>query len=164
MSVADLSQVVIRAEVDESLLRDLKIGLVCSIRLPSMQGKRFQGKVSKIGGFAHDRTDRQQTLGLSKVFDLEIVPDEQGTLFQPGTSVDIELPLLQKRDVNLLPRETIYRDGERFYVLLADGQKRDVQVGEVSATEVEILGGLDLAEEVQLPSATAKQAEAGGGL
>lgn len=164
MSVADLTKVVIRAEVDESLLRDLKIGLVCSIRLPSMQGKRFQGKVSRIGGFAHERTARQQTLGLSKVFDLEITPDEQGTLFQPGTSVDIELPLLQKRNVNLLPREAIYRENGRFYVLLADGEQRDLKLGEVSATEVEVLSGLDPLDRVQLPSANTTTDAAGGGL
>ncbi len=161
MSVADLTQIVIRAEVDESLLRDLKLGLTCTIRLPSLQGKRFKGKISRIGGFAHERSDRQQTQGLSKVFDLAITPDEQGTLFQPGTSVDIELPLLQKRDVNLLPRETIYRDGERYYVLLADGEQRDLSIGEVSATEVEVLSGLDPLDQVQLPSATAEKSEAG---
>lgn len=162
MSVADLSQVVIRAEVDESLLRDLKLGMTCTIRLPSMQGKHFSGKISRIGVFAHDRTGRQQTQGLSKVFDLEILPNEQGTVFQPGTSVDIQLPLMQKKEVLLLPREAIYREGDHYYVILEKGNRQTVELGEVNAKEVEITAGLQSGQSVQLPSSTDKQKKVSG--
>lgn len=159
MSVADLAQIVIRAEVPESLLRDLKIDLPVSINLPSMQGKRFSGKLSRIGVLAHERSGRQVTVGLSKVFDIDILPDEQGTLFQPGTSVDIQLPLKQKKDVLLLPRQAIYREADRHYVILANGQERDVTIGELNAKEVEIVSGLTLDEQVQLPTDDVSQAE-----
>lgn len=151
MSIADLSQVRIRSELDETLLSEVHIGMPCTIQLPSLRNRRFSGKVSKIGVLAHDRTGRQNTQGLSKVFDIEILPDAQEEAFQPGTSVDIELPFRQQANVLMLPRTAIWRDGGRFYVLLADGSQRDVKLGEANATDVVILSGLSDGELVRMP-------------
>lgn len=155
MSVADLSEVVLRTEIEESLLRDLSLGLEASIRLPSMQGQRFVGKVSKIGVFAHERSGRKSNQGLSKVFDLSIAPVQQDSIYQPGTSVDIELPLRQQQDVLMLPREAIYRNysqqGDAHYVILENDERRIVQLGEANAKDVVVLSGLQLSDRVKLP-------------
>lgn len=155
VSVADLSKVLIRSELDETLLRQVKIGMSCTIELPSMRGKHYAGKISKIGVLAHDRTGRQNTAGLSKVFDLDILPDRQEAAFQPGTSVDIQLPLVQQQQVLLLDRRALLRDGKRHYVILADGSERDVTLGESNQTEVVILKGLGPEDQVRLPEGTA---------
>ena len=155
MSIADLSEVKIQTEIEESLLRDLKLGLNATIRLPSMQGKRFYGSVSKIGVFAHVRSGRQQNQGLNKVFDLSISPTQQDAVYQPGTSVDIELPLRQQQDVLLLPRRAVYRNysrvGDDHYVILENDERRVVTLGEANAQNVVILSGLSATERVKLP-------------
>lgn len=155
LSVADLSVVRIRTELDETLLREARIGMPCSIQLPSLRGRRFSGKISHIGVLAHERTGRQNTQGLSKVFDLEILPDTQETVFQPGTSVDIELPFRQQANVLLLPREAVWHKGQGYYVLLADGSQRAVTLGEVNDKDVVILTGLTVADQVQMPETPA---------
>lgn len=151
MSVADLSVVKVRTELDETLLSSVKIGMPCDIELPSLHGRRFKGKVSGVGVLAHERTGRQNTQGLSKVFDIEILPDVQEAAFQPGTSVDISLPFRQQANVLMLPRTAVWHSGKRFYVLLADGSQRDVSLGDANATDVVILSGLKDGEQVRMP-------------
>jgi multidrug efflux pump subunit AcrA (membrane-fusion protein) len=151
MSVANLSQVRIRSELDETLIREVKVGMSCTIELPSLKGKRFQGKITRIGVLAHERSKRQNTQGLNKVFDLEILPQVQAGLFKPGTSVDIRLPLLVRKQVLLLPREAIYRNAKGHYVLLESGLERAVVLGEVNPKEVEIKSGLTAQEQILLP-------------
>ncbi|MGV3523160.1 MAG: efflux RND transporter periplasmic adaptor subunit [Candidatus Sericytochromatia bacterium] len=159
MSVADLSQVVIQTELDETLLRDVKIGMTANFQLPSLRGRRFSGKVVRLGVLAHERTGRQNTEGLSQVFDLEIQPSAQDAVFQPGTSVDLELPLKQRQKVLMLPRQAVQRVGEQHLVTLANGEQREVKLGEANAQDVIILEGLTPTDQVKLlgtsPSAEA---------
>ncbi|PIQ23695.1 hypothetical protein COW36_20140 [bacterium (Candidatus Blackallbacteria) CG17_big_fil_post_rev_8_21_14_2_50_48_46] len=154
MSVANLADVRIRSELDETLIREVKPGMECTIELPSMKGKFFKAKILKIGVLAHERSQRQNTQGLNKVFDLEILPTAQEGLFKPGTSVDIRLPLQRKENVLMVPRETVYRDAKGHYVRLSSGEKRSVKVGEANPKQVVILSGLSLEDTLQLPESS----------
>lgn len=156
MTIADLSAVVIKSELDETLLRDVKPGMPVTIQLPSLRGRRFTGKVEHIGVLAHEVSGRQNTAGLNQVFDLDLAPDKQEAVFQPGTSVDIQLPLSERRSVLMLPRRAIWRDGVRHYVLLPDGSERDVQLGDANETDVIISSGLSVGDKVRIPEAAAK--------
>lgn len=159
MSVANLAQVRIRSELDETLIREVKLGLNCVIELPSLKGKRFHGKITRIGVLAHEPSKRKNTQGLNKVFDLEILPEVQEGLFKPGTSVDIRLPLQERKQVLLLPREAIYRNAQGHYVLLASGQQRAVKLGEANPKEVVIRSGLSAEEQVRLPASEDAESE-----
>ncbi len=159
MSVANLAQVRIRSELDETLIREVKVGLSAVIELPSLKGKRFKGKITRIGVLAHEPSKRKNTQGLNKVFDLEILPEVQAGLFKPGTSVDIRLPLQERKQVLLLPREAIYRNAQGHYVLLASGQMRTVKLGEANPKEVVIRSGLSAEEQVRLPASEDAEAD-----
>jgi multidrug efflux pump subunit AcrA (membrane-fusion protein) len=159
LSVADLSQVVIKSELEETLLREVKVGTPCVIVLPSQRGQRFTGKVSRIGVLAHELSNRENTQGLSKVFDLDIFPDSKNSAFKPGTSVDIQLPLVQRPNVLLLPRTALSRNGDRHYVLLADGTERTVILGDVNAQDVVITQGLTQTDQVRLPQSAVTSSE-----
>ncbi|MGE3726783.1 MAG: efflux RND transporter periplasmic adaptor subunit [Candidatus Sericytochromatia bacterium] len=159
MSVANLAQVRIRSELDETLIREIKVGLSALIELPSLKGKRFEGKITRIGVLAHEPSKRKNTQGLNKVFDLEILPEVQAGMFKPGTSVDIRLPLQERKQVLLLPREAIYRNSEGHYVLLASGEMRSVKLGEANPKEVVIRSGLSAEEQVRLPASEDTEAD-----
>ena len=163
MSVADLSDVRIRAELDETLLREVKPGMACALALPSLPGKTFAAHVTAIGVLAHERSKRRNVQGLNKVFDLEILPERQEGLLKPGTSVDIQLPLQERRSVLLLPREAIYRANGGHYVLLADGTRRSVSLGEANPEEVVIRAGLSARDQVRLPLSEKTQPSPAGG-
>jgi len=159
MSVANLAQVRILSELDETLIREVKVGLSALIELPSLKGKRFKGKITRIGVLAHEPSKRKNTQGLNKVFYLEILPEVQEGLFKPGTSVDIRLPLQERKQVLLLPREAIYRNTQGHYVLLASGEKRIVKLGEANPKEVVIRSGLSVEEQVRLPASEDAEAD-----
>ncbi|PKL77465.1 MAG: hypothetical protein CVV27_05345, partial [Candidatus Melainabacteria bacterium HGW-Melainabacteria-1] len=156
LSIADLTQVVLSSELDETLLRDVRIGMPATIQLPSQRGRQFSGKVQRIGVLAHARSNRENTEGLSKVFDLDIWPDSENAAFKPGTSVDIQLPLVQRPNVLLLPRAALLREGGRHYVLLADGSQRTVRLGDANADVVVITQGLSATDQVMLPEGNAR--------
>lgn len=158
MTVADLSAVVIKSELDETLLREVKPGMPVSIQLPSLRNRRFTGKVERIGVLAHEVSGRQNTAGLNQVFDLHLVPDKQDAVFQPGTSVDIQLPLSERKGALMLPRRALWRDGARHYVLMPDGSERDVKLGEANDVDVIISSGLSVGEKVRIPEGAVKGA------
>ena len=79
--------------------------------------------------------------------------DEPVPELRIGTSATAELLLAERNDVLVLPSRAVQRYATRRYVhVLADGVRveRDVEVGLETATEVEIVRGLDEGEEVVL--------------
>lgn len=158
MSIANLTDVRIRSELDETLIRHVQPGMPCTLSLPSLKGRSFSARVQRVGVFAHLPAQRQNTQGLNKVFDLEILPVTQEDLLKPGTSVDIRLPLQIHEQVLLLPRAAIYRDSQGHYVRLASGTLRRVQLGAVNSREVIIRQGLSEQDQVQLPGPAETQA------
>lgn len=70
-----------------------------------------------------------------------------------GTNATAELILAEREDVLVLPKRAVQRYSTRRYVhVLVNGVRveRDVEVGLETATEVEIVGGLEEGEEVVL--------------
>lgn len=154
MSVANLAEVRIRSELDETLLPEVKLGIPCTLSLPSLKGRSFPASIQHVGMLAHLPSQRRNTQGLNKVFDVEILPDAPAGLLKPGTSVDIHLPLLVREHVLLLPREAISRDNQGPYVILASGIQRRVLLGESNSREVVIRQGLNPGDQVRLPDLT----------
>ena len=63
----------------------------------------------------------------------------------------------EKAGALVVPRASVFRDGERRYVYVLDdgrARRRDVTVGLLGLTEVEILAGLGEKDTVILPGAT----------
>lgn len=150
VSVADLEKVSLRGEADEIVLRYLKVGMTAEVKIPSLKGQRFQARLTEIGILAHERSGRQNTAGLSRVFDISFEPGEHNR-FAPGASVDVSLPFQAEKDVLLLPRAAVQRSSTGHYVTRLDGQKQAVTLGATNAESVIITQGLTEGDQVQLP-------------
>ncbi len=148
VSVADLEKVSLQGEVDEIVLRYLKPGMPAEIRIPSLKGQRFDAKLTQIGILAHERSGRQNTAGLSRVFDVRFEPS-QHDVFAPGATVDITLPIETQKNVLILPRTAIQRSAEgEHFVRLASGETQTVKLGPSNADEVVIAEGLSAGQQV----------------
>ena len=150
VSVADLEKVSLRGEADELVLRYLKPGMKAVVKIPSLKGKQFQAHLEQIGILAHERSGRQNTTGLSRVFDVRFAP-EQHDVFAPGATVDIQLAIQNLSQVLTLPRTAIHREGTGHYVILSDGSTQTITLGETNTDRVVITEGLKAGQQVRLP-------------
>jgi membrane fusion protein, multidrug efflux system len=75
-----------------------------------------------------------------------------------NAAVDVQIVTGEKKAALVAPRASVFRDGEKRYVYVLDGgraRRREVTVGLVGLTEVEVASGLTEKDVVILPGATA---------
>jgi multidrug efflux pump subunit AcrA (membrane-fusion protein) len=92
-----------------------------------------------------EREDYRDTV----LLEVDDLPDE----IEFGDRGSARVSLAKKEDVIVVPRRSVYRYATRRYVqLLQDGIRveRDVETGLETSTEVEIVGGLEVGEELIL--------------
>lgn len=150
LSVADISKVLIKTEVEEQYISQLKVNLGCQLKIKSLKDKVFQGKISKIGVLAKEKKGRRATRGLSKVFEIEIVLNQHDAAFKPGTSVEVVIPLQTIEKALVVSNKAIYKEGHKNYVYMDSGDKRYIELGVSNLRESVINSGLTLQEKIRL--------------
>lgn len=160
LTVADLSRLVIESEINQIDVGKLDLGQSVSIRVDTLPGVTFAGKVYKVAPAAVPGKEKDVQL-----FPIETLIDPAGTAkLRPGMSADIDV-FVQKRDqVLLLPVEAVRKGkGDRAEVTVltkgADGKwiktKREVRLGMASDHQVEVVEGLKEGEQVLVDPAAA---------
>ncbi len=121
-----------------------------TIKVPTASSRIFEGKVARTSWVLNAST---------RTLDCEIeVLNEEGIL-RPGMYANVELVIAHKPDALAIPRTAILsQDGKPTCLVVTSDQsivRRPLQTGIVTTTEVEILGGLEGAEEVIFANAAA---------
>src|SRR5437867_3681768 len=104
----------------------------------SRSGERWEGKVDSVASGLRDVGGRQVGEVLGEIRD----PSRK---LPPNALVNVQIVIGEKKSALVVPRAALHRDSERRFVyLLRDGRalRRDVSVGLLGLTEVEITGGL----------------------
>jgi len=153
ISVANLDDFLIKTEIEEQHIGQIKKDLPCSITMSTLKGKKFKGKISKIGVFAKERgTIFQQYSnykeGQSKVFELDIELLEKDSLFKPGMSVDVQILLKDLKNVIVIPNKAIYKELSKNYVILENNEKRYIELSETNQKESVVKSGLNIGEKI----------------
>src|SRR5207248_9257948 len=84
------------------------------------------------------------------------VADPKGQL-PTNAAVDVQIVTGEKSGTLVVPRAAVARDGDRRYLYVLDGgraRRREVRVGLLGLTEVEIVSGVREHESVILPGST----------
>ncbi len=141
MVIADTDVMEVKSSVSGKDVKSLKEGLDAIIY--SVDGERkYAGKVSGIGQMVIS----SEGAGSENMTDLTITP-KNGLDELPGSNLDLEIILSQKKDVEMISLDCLTADGQVFVV---DAQnrvhKRTVLKGMQDDYNVEIKGGL-LAED-----------------
>lgn len=147
MRIADPRVLLLRYE--GSRAGDFTLGQEVEVELSrrDYRDQLFSGRVILTAANVpfEEREDYRDTV-LVEVDDL---PDE----IEFGDRGSVRVSLARKEDVIVVPRRSVYRYATRRYVqLLQDGIRveRDVETGLETSTEVEIVGGLEVGEELIL--------------
>lgn len=148
LTIADLSSLLLKVDISELLLNQLKVDMPVDIQIDALQSANrsapfaVEGKISRIYPTI-DPTTRSGTLEIS------LNPPPEGA--RPGQFARVRFKIPRKQ-VLLLPFASLrYNDGGSYvYVISHDNkaQIRQLQTGLKSGEQIEILAGLTPGEQV----------------
>ncbi len=147
MSLANLDQVWLLAEVFERQANWIKTGQTAEARLPSLPNRVWSGKVEYI---YPDLDPVTRTLRVRLKF------DNSERLLLPNMYAHVEISGEPKLDVLSIPREAVIRSAKSTRVIIALGegrfQAREITNGIESDNSIEVLSGLEQHEKVVVSS------------
>ncbi len=164
--IADLSEILVEADVTEIEVVNVKAGLGANVTVDAISDKTYEGRVVEIGSSATLRAGSTSGVRYFKVKVLVVDPDER---LRPGMTAQVEIVTSSKKDVMCVPVQSVVErvpatidrkpdpstadssEEKRKYVFAFDGDKAkaiEVETGISDATHVEIVSGLDGGEEV----------------
>ena len=151
ITVADLNRLEVRAYVDEVDISRVRLGLPAEVRVDSLSGRKFPGRVVKVSS-ASTVKDNVVT------YETTVALDNPGGALKPDMTADVTLILGRQSDVTLVPSEAIHRSIDKSYVYVLHREKRgkervekrDVTVGVDDGSRAEIRSGVKDGEEVVL--------------
>lgn len=138
-TVVDPTSLHFEAEVDESDVGKIEVGMPVSLALDAFAGQKISGTVKSVG-----YTTRISSTGAT-VFpvDIQVMSDIQKK-FRLGMNGDADVILGTAKNVLTLPVEAVV-DGQ---VNLVDGKQAKVKTGLEGVTEVEVIEGLKEGDKV----------------
>ncbi len=143
MSIVDLSNVWLIADVFEQQASWVKLGLNAEASLPYLPGKTFKGQVDFIYPNLEPKTRSLQ---------VRLKFDNPGEMLKPNMFAHVNIFGGPKKDVISVPREALIRSGQSERVIIAKGKGRysakEVTSGIESGDMVEIISGLSEGDEV----------------
>lgn len=144
--IDDLTQTFVDANAPEIEVGKLKQGQEVLVKASAILSKTYHGKIKSISLAAREQKEWDK----SRVeFPVNIeVTDNDGELLS-GMSVVVDIITKKLTNVLTLQHEFIQQDGDQYFVITADGDRKNIEVGLRNDEAFEIKSGVDEGEEVQ---------------
>jgi Cu(I)/Ag(I) efflux system membrane fusion protein len=140
--IADLSHLWVLADVYESDLPAVRLGLQAELHVPYLPGRTWRGPVTYIAPTVDEKT---------RTVKVRVEVDNQGDALKPDMFADVLL-LVESGTGLAVPEDAVVRTGDRDVVFLDLGEgrfePRDVQLGAKVDGGRRVLGGLEAGARV----------------
>jgi RND family efflux transporter MFP subunit len=140
LSEDDLFRLVI--PVPESYVRYIHVGDHVDVRVPSLN-RTFPGKVARFSVDVREDTRTMHT---------EVDVPNPERILMPGLYAEADVALEHREDIPSVPLQAINHEGDKSTVLVVNHQAeiedRPITLGIQTATDAEVLSGLDEGEQV----------------
>ncbi len=146
LRVDDLSQLQVEADAPELEFPKLKAGQPVSIRATAVQEQAFKGKVLSISLASKEQTGWERSR-VEFPFSIEVL--DHDPRLRPGMSVIVDIEAMKFPGVLMLKHEFVEKAGEKYFVTLEAGEKRDIKVGIQNEEVFEIQTGLKEGDRVR---------------
>lgn len=148
MTIADLTEMQIEANVDETDIGKVKVGQDVSFTIDTYSGKTFTGKVTKI-------SNQSTTTNNVIYYTVYVAVDATEYDLKPDMTARLVIHTNERKDVLYLPNEAIKTvNGQATVQVLRGGKQVTVNIttGLSGETATEIVDGLQEGDEVVLPT------------
>jgi multidrug efflux pump subunit AcrA (membrane-fusion protein) len=137
--VGDGKAFYLELQVDEFDIAGVQLGQQAFVSMDSHKGKAFEARVSKIHPIMNERT---------KTFLVEAEFTTMPTAIYPNLSAEANIVLQTKEKALLIPRSLLVN---QKFVILENGETREVKVGLMDYEQVEILEGISESDALVKP-------------
>lgn len=147
-NVGNLDRLRVRLYVDEPELGRVSQGQPVTIAWEALAGKHWSGSVER-------KPTSIQPLGSRQVGEVLCWIDNPGHELIPGTNVDATIRTAVVENTLIIPKEALRRDARGSYVFRLAGailERRAVETGNSSVTDVQVTSGLAEGDLVGLPT------------
>jgi HlyD family secretion protein len=165
IAIADLSQLLVVADVDELDVAQLQLGQAVQVTIDALPNAKLTGTIAAIAPTA------TRTANGSNTYRIQVALTRTDVPVKPGMTSAIRVITSQKANVVLVPRRAIINQGANNYVRLphpnADAiaengepsyQRRNITIGLSNSEFSEIVAGLTAGEQVYVQdTATTKE-------
>ncbi len=154
MILSDVSQIIVKAEVDETDLAKLQLGQHAAVTADAFPGRIFPATLYEIGqsvGKRKVRPDDPAKIGDMKVLETKLEVTEGGEELRLGMTVDVRIVVAQKDTVLVIPRHLVTLGKHEATVAVEgpDGpDSRRITLGLWDDARVEVTGGLSPGDRV----------------
>ncbi|OPA78493.1 efflux transporter periplasmic adaptor subunit [Paenibacillus selenitireducens] len=155
MIVADTARLAITASVTKDDLKKIAVGMEVNVDINTV-GKTLKGKVKQLpystdengnGNGGNGGAQKPEKLEDYMLVQLDNMPKG----LNRGTPLSVEVITLRRDNVVLIPQSALRSIGSRSYVQVVDEKGKrevDVEVGQQTPTEIEIVKGLEPGQKV----------------
>lgn len=144
--IADLSTLIIIANVVESDVGKVKLGQEARVGVDAYPGRKFHGTVIHIP----PQTEVEEGIAHFKV-KVAVPGDEAREFLRVGMTADIELLIDERPNVLKAPSEAVVQRKGKAYLRRADGSEVEVTIGLDTGLEAEVVGGVAEGDEILVP-------------
>ncbi len=150
-NVIDAEHRRLRARVDQPDLPQTAVGQRLVVAFDGLPGLKWDGRVTFVDPGLREVGGREVGEVLGEIADPQV-------RLPSNAAVDVQIITGEKSGALVVPRASVFRDGDRRYVYVLDSgraRRKDVTIGLLGLTEVEVAGGLSEKDVVILPGAVA---------
>ncbi|MDI6738803.1 MAG: efflux RND transporter periplasmic adaptor subunit [Candidatus Edwardsbacteria bacterium] len=106
MTVADMAQMEVEAQVDESDVRDIKVGQPAEVTVDAIPNRTFKGEVSEVGNAAiASASSGSSSASVNYTVRIRIL--DKSTDLKSGMSANVEITTANKKDVMVIPIQSV---------------------------------------------------------
>ncbi|MFI5370167.1 MAG: efflux RND transporter periplasmic adaptor subunit [Candidatus Eisenbacteria bacterium] len=105
LTVSDLSRMLVRADVDETDIVDIKLGQKAKITVDALPDTSFPGTVTEIGNTA--KRSATSTIEGQTNFEVKVVFDQTVPQVRPGMTADVEIETATHKNTVAVPIQSV---------------------------------------------------------
>lgn len=152
-TIVEANRAWVEAEVDEQDLAPLRLGAPVTLSMAAHPGRRFAGRVERIGAEALPQMEQTRTSArIVRVrVSLAPTPPADRALFKPGMEVDVAGQDTVVASAVLVPNDSLLQDAAGSYLYVVEGgraRQRRVRPGYAAARETQVLEGVRPGESI----------------
>ncbi len=147
-----------RAEVDETDVAKIRVGLNAQIILDAYSDTKIDAKVAHIAFEA-------RTVNNVTIYDVDVVPNEISDFMRSGMTAEVEFLLSEPKEEIAIPSDAIQYEENKTFVLTKDKGKvvkKEIVIGGTDCGKTKVLSGINEGEEILIPIFLSEKKETSG--